>query len=343
MGKNSPFISFVISGRNDNYCGNFIERLQIFLDSLIALWQKYKLDAELIIVEWNALQDRPLLQDVIIWPKEFSYGSVRIIKVPCAIHSQISNSDKIPFFVAIASNIGIRRAKGKYVTITTPDIIFSDSLIKFISKGRLSENCFYRVNRYDVDIQNMSSDNIWELEKICKSHWLRVHSRFGTFSRKDYLKFKIKRFLRPFIHPRGAWHDIRIAILAKFQPWLRFNRLHARATGDFLLMPREAWYRFKGYPEILTNRHIDSYLCFLVGVALKQVILPYPIYHQDHPQTNDYQQPLLCLDFFIPKMQQALIRKEYKADEFTPNLEDWGKSNEVLLEYEIPAGTYSAG
>jgi hypothetical protein len=63
-----PYLSVVVTARNDDHGGNLLKRMQIFLDGFIALSNKYSLSAELIVVEWNPPADRPPLQDVLRWP-----------------------------------------------------------------------------------------------------------------------------------------------------------------------------------------------------------------------------------------------------------------------------------
>ena len=47
---------------------------------------------------------------------------------------------KIPFYQMIAKNVGIRRAKGKFVLASNIDIFLDDELMKLISKRSLNEN-----------------------------------------------------------------------------------------------------------------------------------------------------------------------------------------------------------
>jgi hypothetical protein len=57
-----PYLSFVIAARNDDYGGNFLHRMQVFVNVLFWLWERHNLDAELVVVEWNPPKDRPRLK-----------------------------------------------------------------------------------------------------------------------------------------------------------------------------------------------------------------------------------------------------------------------------------------
>ena len=145
-----PKVSFVVTARNDNYGGNFLHRMQVFVNALLAQWRQHHLQAELVIVEWNPPENAKPLAEALVWPDALLPGTVRIVQVPNELHQQLPNSDRMPMFEYIAKNVGIRRARGEYILATNPDILFSDKLIRFLASGKLSHDAFYRVDRYDV-------------------------------------------------------------------------------------------------------------------------------------------------------------------------------------------------
>jgi hypothetical protein len=174
------YLSFVIAARNDDYGGNFLHRMQVFVNVLFWLWERHNLDVELVVVEWNPPKDRPRLKDAIVWPKYLRPATVRIIEVPEDVHRRLPNSDRMPMFEYIAKNVGVRRALGEYVLVTNPDIIFSDSLIKYLSNHILSTHCFYRVDRYDIGKNiplNIPPDK--QLE-FCAKHVIQIHRADGS-------------------------------------------------------------------------------------------------------------------------------------------------------------------
>lgn len=145
-----PYISFIVTGRNDDYGGNFINRMQISLNTITLFCKKYKIFSEIIIVEWNPVENKKKLSEIIqIIPSE--YTKYRFIEVPSKIHLNFKNSNRIPLFEYIAKNTGIRRAKGKFLLVTNPDIIFNEYFFNFVSKKSLTENNFYRIDRYDLN------------------------------------------------------------------------------------------------------------------------------------------------------------------------------------------------
>src|SRR5712692_4009083 len=88
-----PKISFVVAARNDDYGGNFLHRMQVFVDGLLTLWQRHRLDAELVVVEWNPPSDKPRLTQAIRWPSSVPPGRLRVIEVPATVHRRLPGSD----------------------------------------------------------------------------------------------------------------------------------------------------------------------------------------------------------------------------------------------------------
>ena len=80
----TPYLSVVIVGRNDDYGVNFLERLNTFVRSLDHQVRNYSDLIELVVVEWNPLDDRAPLKDVIVNTNNLN---LRIITVPPEIHA----------------------------------------------------------------------------------------------------------------------------------------------------------------------------------------------------------------------------------------------------------------
>lgn len=320
MNHDAPYLSIVVTARNDDHGGNQLARMQLFLDNLGRQFQKYQLDAELVLVEWNPPPDKTKLREALRWPE----GLVtRIIEVPPEIHSRFEHSDKLKLFQMIAKNVAIRRAKGKFILATNIDIIFDDELIEYIAREQLKPGSFYRTDRYDVP-----ANSPWDgLISWCKANSYAVDCREGTFKLKHGYPYKpkslavrvawtllvrSKRLLRIItlwllsLSIRKSWNRLSLSIrkawnrLLDFQPIViptylrnivkliaglkRFKRLHTNACGDFTLMAKEHWFDLKGYPEFeMYSIHIDSLLCYMAYHAgLAENVLNWPVFHIDH-------------------------------------------------------------
>ncbi len=81
----------------------------------------------------------------------------------------------------IAKNVGIRASKGEFILATNVDILFSNSLMEFISQKKLEIGKFYRVDRYDVPSE-VPRATLDEKLSFCAYNSLRVSSKFGTYN-----------------------------------------------------------------------------------------------------------------------------------------------------------------
>lgn len=258
-------MSIIVVSRNDNHGIGLLQRMQHFIDCLYEQCNHYRLETELIIVEWNPPQNRKSLFDVLVWPNTRQYLTIRIITVPQDIHKKFNHSDKIPLFQMIGKNVGIRRARGQFILATNIDILFSDELMKFISKCQLRYSVVYRANRVDIESAILSS-------KI-----LRTNTKYYILNFQN-LVVLIKEIIGS---PSLIGYYLKNAMY-KF----KIPRMHYNACGDFTLMAREHWLTLRGYPELeIFSLHIDSLLLmatFYSGLKEQILVSPKEIYHLEH-------------------------------------------------------------
>lgn len=174
-------LSIVTTSNNNDYDGCVLHRNQVFIDTLSELADRHKLNAELVIVEWNPPQDRPGLADALSWPK--SKLKVRIITVSERLHETIGNSDKIPFFQMWAKNVGVRRAKGDFILCTNADLIFSDEMIAWLAKEDFAKTAYYRATRQDLSEKIIPDGDADYRLYFCRRHVIRINdSKKGLHS-----------------------------------------------------------------------------------------------------------------------------------------------------------------
>ena len=248
--KESPYLSIVITSRNDDHGGDMLQRMQISLGSLLEQLEKHRIESELILIDWNPPADKPLLKDVLKWPDKLRYCTIRVIVVPLSIHQRYQYSDKIPMNAVVAVNSGIRRSRGLFVLPGVIDLLYSDELMSYIASKSLKNDERIRVNRCDVNRNVVQCNTPNEQLAFCKHNIIQIHS----------------------YSPSDAESD--------------FPKLHTNACGDFQLMSRHYWHLLRGYREgDIVAAHVDgllSYASYAAGV--KEVILSDParIYHIDH-------------------------------------------------------------
>lgn len=279
----NPYISIVLTSRNDEHGGNMFQRMQVSISGLLAQLEKYKIESELILVDWNPPADKPLLKDVLKWPEDLKYCTIRNIVVPSSIHRRYKHSDKIPMNAVVAANCGIRRARGQFILPGVIDLLYSDELMAYIASKSLKEDERYRVDRCDVDRNVVQCKTLKEQLEYCKNNIIRINSNLHSG------------------HENGL------------------PDLHTNACGDFQLMWRKYWNLLRGYREAdFIAAHVDSLLSYASYAAgVKEVVLEdqMRIYHIDHEDKfNDRLKTrtsrfegLLSLPFIHSRISNQLI------------------------------------
>lgn len=235
--RSGPYLSVVVATRNDDHGGRLVERTQAFIDGLAEQTKRFKLDTELIFVEWNPPPDRTRLGRALRWPGRDSNLRVRIIEVPLSIHRQFLHSDGLPIFQMIAKNVGIKRAKGRFVLATNPDLLYSDELIRQLAKKQLDENKYYRAERHDVPTAVLGEETPAGKLEYSQTHVLRAWKRFVNI---DYVAGTVTP-----THPDSKGLRGMHAFLWAAGFILISDFLHQKYGGGF----REIQFRWKSRPR----------------------------------------------------------------------------------------------
>ena len=341
-----PKISFVVVSRNDNHGGDMLKRMRIFTKGLIHQCNKFKLDAELLFVEWNPEKSKIGLKDIVPLPQDGDELSIRFIEVPNELHRQLNNSDKIDLFQMIGKNVGIRRAKGSFIICTNVDLLFSDALFKTLVNP-LDPNSIYRANRCDIPQEIDESKSIEELLTFAENNILQ---RLGKH--KDYPE--IGDTSSPLFHiPYYGFvkaFPLKIKRLNGNETFKEFlTRTDTDACGDFTMMHKEKWFDIKGYFELgAYSIHIDSIAVISAMVnGLEQVILPYRActYHISHGNGWELTDPIekMHMDLNKPMLDwssvHSLAKKMFEAKSLIHfNKSNWGFADESFKEYIFEPG-----
>lgn len=168
-------LSVVATSRNDNHGGSLTCRMQHFVNGFVAQCKRHNLRAELIMVEWNPPSDRVPLAQELRWPDDTGPCDIRIITVPPEVHQTFDHSDKLPLFQMIAKNVGIRRARGRFVLATNIDILFSDESIIYM-RDRLRDGVLYRNDRIDVPTEVPHDHDFAKVLDWCWKNYFRINA-----------------------------------------------------------------------------------------------------------------------------------------------------------------------
>ena len=223
-----PYVSLVAVGQNADYGGNFVGRMQNFLDVLFELGARRRAALELVFVEWNPPPGKPSLASVLRWPEPLPFP-VRFVEVPPEVHERLPNGDVMPIFEFIAKNVGIRRARGEFVLATNPDNVFAPAVIDVFARRELASDSFYRVDRFDVR-EPLPEGSVRKRLAFCRTHIWRVNElgRTVTFDRPPgWWASRPRQLQRHAARPSGEAGRGRCARVT--DPHQRFGRLPADA------------------------------------------------------------------------------------------------------------------
>lgn len=320
-----------------------LKRSSLFVRGLLHQCKKHRFRAELIIVEWNPPEGKPLLKDMFPLPSDEDYLTIRFIIVPNEVHRTFKHSEKMPLFQMIAKNVGIRRAKGEFVLCTNVDLLFSGQMFDFFNKKQLEEGHYYRANRCDIP-----KDINYDLDIESLLHYSRknILNRLGKDGRLVNLSPKL-------------WFLVYFPRVALLTSWLlkhmsllsgpksiedQFRTLDTFACGDFTLMSKKDWLSISGYAEFQGySIHIDSLAIYSAyATGMKQVILhpeecTFHVSHEDGWERanpikklfQDIERPML--DWSSVEQAGLYLLREKIALEV--NEENWGLMDFELKEY----------
>jgi hypothetical protein len=210
----SPYVSFVTYGRNDGYTASYNKRVGRSLSCLIRQLERARLDSEIVFCEWNPPDGRPLLVEVLDLPGELEHVSIRAIVVAGTYHQRLTGSQERGIQVGEAANVGIRRARGRFVTPKASDTFFTPDVIEMIAQRNLDIDTMYRIDRHDVSIMD---ENIWDLDDDA------LLARLASLPSSPHA----------LIHQKSYWG---------------LRPLHTNACGDFTLMTAAHWHLLRGHP-----------------------------------------------------------------------------------------------
>jgi hypothetical protein len=177
-------------GRNDDYGGNLLHRLQSSLDAFVTLFERHELHAEIVLVNWNPPAEEDSLAEALRIPEDRSTTRLRHVTVPSDIHDWFPNSDTIPLFEYVGKNAGVRRADGDYILCTNVDIVPSDELVAYFADGNLERGNYYRTHRYDTESLPPRTDDVNALLSFCaESATLGQASETGSSRRTSAVRY----------------------------------------------------------------------------------------------------------------------------------------------------------
>jgi hypothetical protein len=162
--SSAPYLTFVVTGRNDDFGGDFNAR---FFGALSFNHERLRaagISHEFVFVEWRPIAGKPYLATVLgeTFP-ELSDSELHSYVVDAAYHDALSLNPRIQFQEFIAKNVGIRRARGQFVLTTNTDIYLGRGVLDFLTARSLSARVLYRAPRHDLRWDGDAASIDWEV------------------------------------------------------------------------------------------------------------------------------------------------------------------------------------
>lgn len=150
-GADQPYLSIVVTGRNDDFGGDFNGRffraLRFNHDQLTRAGISY----EFVFVEWRPIDGRPYLATVLGAEfRDLNAEQLQSYVVDPSYHDAFSLNPRIQFQEFIAKNVGIRRARGRFILTTNTDIYLGRGVIDRFAEKALEPAILYRAVRHDL-------------------------------------------------------------------------------------------------------------------------------------------------------------------------------------------------
>lgn len=338
--NDTPYLSVVAMSRNDDHGGNLRLRMQLFVNCLAAQAQRHRLRTELILVEWNPPADRPKLKEILSFPARHAFCSMRIIEVPATVHARYRHAKVLPVYQMIAKNVGIRRARGRFVLATNVDIVLSDPLFARLAAQDLESGRWYRSIRHDVGNRLNDEMPVGAILDYCANSLIRVNLRDYSLNMRDGSKHIV------YPYPPGATERL-----------LGWAKLFTNGCGDFTLLAADEWCRLRGYAEMdMFSFHLDSLFLYCAHFAgLRELVFPEDCvhYHIEHEEgwtpeihrdrTLDARLDEGKIDRLNNRsLRQLLSRMHREQKPLVFNSAGWGLVDERLPEEHVTAADWEA-
>jgi hypothetical protein len=255
VGPSPPYCSIVLTGKNDNYGGGFLDRAQTFLNRLSESLEKEPLaDIELVYVDYATASEVKKLHQIFTIPASLR-GRTRFLIVPPEFHEEKKReySSPLPFLEYVAKNIGIRRSRGEFVLAMNPDSLLPDTFFELVARRAFNDGVFYTATRLMMEENDSEPIEFAKINEPASS----VYFRFCFLT------------------------DNKTSFGYEYVPGL----------GDFTMLSKRLWEAVGGYDILGTNHFLDHTLkakMFKLVSSGFAVNLPSPILHQYHVHLSSH-------------------------------------------------------
>lgn len=148
-----PYLSIVLTGRNDGYGSDFVGRFLRTLRFNHAQLTAHGVDYEFVFVEWAPPADTPRLLDLVFDAvPDLRPAQCAWYVVDGTYQRALSLNPHLAYLEFIAKNVGVRRARGTYVLTTNCDVFLGRRVIEAMATRSLEPRVLYRAVRHDLKL-----------------------------------------------------------------------------------------------------------------------------------------------------------------------------------------------
>jgi len=322
-GERLPKISIALFGRNDNYGGDFIEKLSFSIKSIQRALKD--IDYEIVLLDYNPPKDKPLLSEcfpIKDFPRVkhvvFSHedhlefidchlrAGAKLLKNSIYNHKREMSVNKIKAInflgAGAAAILSVKNCTGDYILSTGTDNIFPKQFGDFVDK--LEPNILYRTI-------------IWKMKEEFKEIRKILFSQFDNMSVDN--KLLSKNYFK------------------KYEINFKIKKTIWSSPGNFLLMDKNSWKEVGGYLPTINPRPPfgDCQVVFHALICGKKVkYVGFPIFNICYPLGKQYKGFNINSNYVVRKNKieynhrTEIMQKQWK--EFTK----WAKKSYLEPEKE---------
>jgi len=157
------FLSVVLTGRNDDYGGDFRDRFFRTLRFNHLELTARGIAHEYVLTEWAPDPGRPLLVDLVRDAvPEIADGGFTAYVVDPAYQDALTLNPHLKYLEYVAKNVAIRRARGRYVLATNCDVYLGRQILDVFAEAALQPRTVYRAIRHDLKLGAEHSHLTWD-------------------------------------------------------------------------------------------------------------------------------------------------------------------------------------
>ncbi len=164
-------LTIVLTGRNDNYGGDFNVRLFRALRFNHERLHEQGIPHDVVFVEWNPVPGERYLSELL----QDEFGGPAGCPVTCYVadaryQRAYTQNPRLAYLEFIAKNAGIRRAAGSFVLSTNTDVFLGRRVVETLASRALRDDTLYRAVRIDVKLGADQSALDWESLEDVRNH-----------------------------------------------------------------------------------------------------------------------------------------------------------------------------